>query len=73
MYLLGEKGIERPKLTLQYWAVGRYYKKANMIFSASVWEMRDLYIGIHMLPDTLSCNCLPEKRLVRVSLVQNYL
>lgn len=35
-YLLGEKGIER--LTLQHWAVGRYYKKSKIIFSISVWE-----------------------------------
>lgn len=71
-YLLGEKGVEGVRLTLQLCAVGRYYKKANMILSASVWEGRDS-VCIHILPNTLNCSCLPGKRLVRLSLTQNYL
>lgn len=43
-----------------------------MILSASVWEGRDS-VCIHILPNTLNCSCLPGKRLVRLSLTQNYL
>lgn len=50
MYLLGKKGIERVRLTQQLWAAGRWYKKANMILSTSVWEGRNCrysYIAKH--------------------------
>lgn len=66
-----EKGIESIRLALQLWAVGRYYKKAHMILSTSVWGGRDS-LGIHILPHTLSCSCLPG-RLVRLRLTQNCL
>lgn len=41
-------------------------------FNLCVGEERFLY-WYHMLPDALSCSCLPGKRLVRRSLVQNFL
>lgn len=61
-YLLGEKCIGRVRLTLQLWAVGRWYKKANIILSSSVWEGRNS-VGVHILPNTLSCSCLPGKKV----------
>lgn len=45
-------------------------KGQHDIFNLCVVET---HIAIHMLPNSLSCSCLPGKRLGRVSLVQNYL